>query len=183
MSAFRNDADFLNHFATLDERDQATLIASDPVIQDPSEPGPAVPLFWTAIDPQNINVDGPISLGENYRAESGWKYEPGGNTIAFSGTPDRVRLNLQLHAQTEEDAESLRTAAVVELYKGRELFASSATGYIRGTNDHEECSYTIAVIDPKPGTDPTYSVVLRRDTTVTIAVTSTVGQFAAEAVL
>ena len=131
---------------------------------------------------QNLNVIAATNFGTATRSESGWSHAQDGNAFVYAGTADRVDIVVQTHQQIPGTVNRQRPSPILELLKDGAVVATSATGYIRDTIDHEESSFTLVWTDESPGTGATYTVQTRRDTTNTGAVDLVTGDFVGKAV-
>jgi len=132
-----------------------------------------------AVESQNVNDSGPILFGATSRSDASWSHADGTNAFAVSGSPGEVVISLMVSFGIASSANIQRPAPVIELSKNGVVVASARTGYIRDTSGHEEASGTITWIDEVPGTDPTYTVTSRMETTRAGTVTADLGHFSA----
>ncbi|MEM1225952.1 MAG: hypothetical protein AAGJ40_09645 [Planctomycetota bacterium] len=154
-----------------------------PATEDYADNASRPPMVFADVQSQNINDTGNVTFAASTRADSGWSHSTGSNSFSFSGSPDRVRVDVMVSAQIANNVSGQRPAAVIELRKSGVVVCSSRTGYIRDSTDHEESSHTIVFCDPSPGSNPSYTMTSRRDSTNSTTVTSVLGHFSAEAVL
>lgn len=127
---------------------------------------------------QNINDAGPVETSVDV-LDIGWTM-PASGSLAFSGSPAKVRLSVQAHSTIAQTANLQRPAPVIELYRGNDLITTSATGYIRDSSDHEESSQTVIWTDRNPGLNPIYRIESRQEALAGV-VSVISGQFTAEA--
>lgn len=137
------------------------------------------------IDVQNVNVNAPITFGAAFHNDGDWQHAPVTNEFVFVGSADAVVVQVSVHQRIPDSASVPRPAPILELFRNDELtpVASSATGYIRDTVDHEESSNAITYVDKDPATLSRYRVQARRDTTTAGAVDAVTGQFSAVATI
>ena len=135
------------------------------------------------IDLQNVNVDAPITFGAASHNDGDWQHVAGSGEFAFTGSADIVEVRVSVHQKIPDSASSQRPAPVLELYRNDDTtpVASSASGYIRDTSDHEESSNTLMYVDRDPSTLTRYRVRGRRETNLSSVVDSVTGQFSAVA--
>ena len=89
---------------------------------------------------------------------------------------------MHVHQTVPQNVSRQRPAPVLELRKNGVVVATSATGYIRDANDHEESSNTIFWIDANPD-GSAYTVTGRVESTQAGDVNSVTGQFFARSVV
>ena len=126
---------------------------------------------------QDINDNGDLLFNASTRSDTGWNHAGPSNSFDFTGSPDRVIIEMQVSAQIGQTQNIQRPAAVIALFRNGVLVAESKTGYIRDGNDHEETSYTIVYTDPAPGTNPVYTLTTRQESTQGGVVTSDLHSF------
>lgn len=130
---------------------------------------------------QNINsVAGPQIVTLNtLDGNSGAGWSLAGNEITYTGTPQNVKLYFNFRFTSTGQ----RVAPEFLIYKnGVDMgYAPCETGYIRQQNTHDSASANATYADLNPGTNPSYSVFVRRGSTLTTATTCTDGGLFAEA--
>lgn len=104
---------------------------------------------------------------------AGWANASG--VLTYTGSPTDVVVRVNLHGAIGNTANAQRPAAVVELWRSSgtpTMLTTMATGYIRDATDHEEASWSCSYLDMAPGTNPSYELRTRRDSTNAGAVTT-----------
>ena len=133
------------------------------------------------VDVQNMNLAGGEVTISNRRLDEGW--EQADNTLVYTGSPDRIRINVSIPQQIANNADAQRAAPIIVLRRNGEPIARSATGYIRDFSDHEQSSQTISYVDSAPDSNPVYDLIKEQDSAINSAVTSNpIASFSAEAV-
>lgn len=129
---------------------------------------------------QDVNDNGAIAFTSD-RDDATW--DATANSRTYIGAPDRVRIKVNIHQRIADNINAQRPAPQVTLLRNGVTIARSSTGYIRDTNDHEDSSNTIAIIDRAPGTDPVYTLTSTQESTNGSVVSVVIGSFDLEAVL
>jgi hypothetical protein len=122
------------------------------------------------LDGININQAlAPVALTSG-TLDSGWSNSSG--DISYTGSPSVIEIAVNIHGAIDNASNIQRPASIVELWRGSTLLATYATGYIRDATDHEEASWSGYFIDRSPGTNPSYQIRTRSETTQLGAVTT-----------
>ncbi|MEL6143606.1 MAG: hypothetical protein AAFU67_18550, partial [Bacteroidota bacterium] len=97
---------------------------------------------------------------------AGWD-QTGVTEFTYTGSPDFVQIDLNMKVSIDNAQSVQRPNSVIEVVRVNDgkVVASSATGYIRDSSDHEESSYHISVIDATPTSNPTYKVTYIKEST------------------
>lgn len=125
-------------------------------------PSADILLLGTGVEATPIS----LSLPNVDRMDSGWAASALNNSLIFTGSPDYVDLKFNAKVFISNTANFQRpnyVAQVVRVNDGK-VMAQAASTYIRDSNDHEEASWNISVIDESPPANPEYRVRYYRET-------------------
>jgi len=86
--------------------------------------------------------------------------------LSYQGSPSFVDLRFNAKVFIANGANFQRPNYVAQIVRENDgkIIAQAASLYIRDSNDHEEASWNISVIDPSPPPNPSYKVVTYRET-------------------
>lgn len=125
-------------------------------------------LATVAEPPQWVSAN--VTAGQNLNQAAGTLTTS--TAVAFVGAPSVVTVVVNVHGILEDSTSGARVTPVVELWRtnGTPIHLASMAGlYVRDSQDAEETSANCVFYDLTPGTNPTYELRTRRDSTVTAA--------------
>ena len=117
---------------------------------------------------QNLNITAGMTVAWNNtnvrRQDTGISINGANTLVTVAGRPNYIDINVNIKIGIADTDNKQRPNQVVRLVRSDgKVLASSATGYIRDTGDHEESSYNFTVTDAFPIENANYRVTAIRE--------------------